>query len=168
MTDTTPTADGRPRPGALRLYYDPPGTLRLTVAGDRSYPGVKLYQAWPLSEPGRHLSLLDSKGEEIVMLPDLDGLSPESRAVAEEELRRRYLTARVERVLGIRTEFGVTYWDVETHRGRRDFVLTSISESCQWLGPDHLLIIDVGGNRYEFPNLEALDGRSRALLDTVL
>ncbi len=156
------------RPEELQLYYDPPGTLRLTARNDHSYPGVKLYQSWPLTHPAQFLSLLNSKGDEIVMVDDLSALTDSSRAVAEEELRRRYLTAKVERVTAVKSEFGVTYWDVETHRGTRDFVLTSISEASQWLSPDHLVITDVSGNRFEFASISEMDPASRALLETVL
>jgi hypothetical protein len=155
-------------PGSIRLFYQPPGTVRLSIGEERSYPTVRVYQAWPLSQPGRHISFLDGNGEEIVMLDDLDGLEPESRSVAEEELRRRYLTARIEAIAHIRTEFGVTYWHVETHRGPRDFVVQSLSESCQWLSEHHLLIMDVDGNRFDIPDRRALDPKSAAQLDAVL
>ena len=158
----------RPEPGALQLFYRPAGTLRLTVGTERSYPVVKLYQAWPLTHPGRYLSLQDSKGEEIAMVDSLEDLTPESRAVAEEELRRRYLTARVEGIDNVRTEFGVTYWNVRTNKGPRDFVVQSLTESCVWLGGRHVMIVDVDGNRFEIQDIAALDAESRRLLDMIL
>src|SRR5207248_7957855 len=85
-------------PSTLRLFYNPPGTLRLTIDDERSYHTVKLYQAWPLSQPSQHIVLQDGKGEEIAMVEALDELTTETRAVAEEELRRRYLTARIEAI----------------------------------------------------------------------
>ncbi len=155
-------------PQTLRLFYDPPGTLRLTVGEERSYPAVKLFQAAPLSKPGRYLSLQNGKSEEIVLVENLADLAPDSRAVAEEEIRRRYLTARVETILGIKTEFGVTYWQVLTDKGERDFVVQSLTESCVWLGDQHLLIIDVDGNRFEIADRRALDAASQAQLESVL
>lgn len=163
MSGSTPI-----NPDALHLFYHPPGTPRLTVGDERSYREVKLYQAWPLSFPSRFLSIVDGSGEEIVMVEDLSRLSDASRAVAEEELRRRYLTARVEAVQEIRTEFGVTYWSVVTDKGERDFVVQSMSESCVWLSDRHLLIVDVDGNRFEFPDLQAYDAATRDRLSTVL
>ena len=154
--------------GDIRLYYDPPGCLRMTVADDRSYPAVKLFLAWPLVSTRTYLSLQDSKGEEIVMLDRLEDLPAESQRTAEEELRRRYLTARIQRVTSVRTEFGVTYWDVETDRGVRDFVVQSVSESCLWLTPRHLVIVDVDGNRFEIQDMQAMDADSRRWLDSVL
>lgn len=154
-------------PKTMRLFYHPPGVARLTVGEDRSYRVVKVYQAWPLSEPGRHVSLHDEKGEEIVLLEDLSGLSTASREVAEEELRRRYLTARVEAVLDIRTEFGVTYWHVRTHRGERDFVVQSLTESAVWLGDGHVLITDADGSRFEIKGMAEMDPESRSRLELV-
>lgn len=169
MTTEQPTAPTAPiAPQDLRLFYHPPGTLRLTVGEDRSYPKVRLYQAWPLSDPGKHISIQDDKGEEIAMVPSLAEFSKETRAVAEEELRRRYLTARVETIRDVKTEFGVTYWHVDTDRGERDFVVQSLTESCVWLSDRHLLIVDVDGNRFEIPDLTALDTASRDWLGTVL
>jgi len=155
-------------PRALNLFYSPPGTLRLTIREKRSFHTVKLYQAWPLSRPGRHVSLCDGKGDEITLLESLDHLHPASRAVAEEELQRRYLTAHVEEIQGVRTEFGVTYWHVRTDRGDRDFVVQSMTDSCTWLSDVHLLITDVDGNRFEIVDRSALDALSRTKLDLVL
>jgi hypothetical protein len=165
-----PTPEAGADPKALLLFYDPPGTLRLTIADgrDRSYHAVKLYQAAPLSRPGRYLVVQNGKGEEIVLVDALSDLLPESRSVAEEELRRRYLTARVISITNVRTEFGVTYWHVDTDRGERDFVIQSLSESCQWLTDDHLLLTDVDGNRFEIASRSALDPVSRDRLAAVL
>jgi len=155
-------------PQTLNLFYDPPGTLRLTVGEERSYPAVKLFQAAPLSRPGRYLSLVNAKGEEIVLVENLQDFAPDSRPVAEEEMRRRYLTCRVQAVTHTRAEFGVTYWQVETDRGPRDFVVQSLSESCVWLSDTHLLLIDTDGNRFEIADRNALDAASQTQLDKVL
>ena len=152
---------------ALHLFYDPPGTLRLTVAEDHSYPSVKLYQASPLSRPGRYVSLQNGKGAEIIMVENLQDFPEESRPVVEEEIRRRYLTARIQAVKNIKTEFGVTYWKVATDKGERDFVVQSLSESCVWLSERHILVIDVDGNRFEIADSAALDETSRAELEKV-
>jgi Domain of unknown function (DUF1854). len=155
-------------PARLAVFFEPAGTLRLTVEEQRSYPSVKLFQAAPLSRPGQFLSFQSGKGEEILMVPSLDALNPASRAAAEEELRRRYLTAKVRAITSIRTEFGVTYWHVVTDRGERDFVVQSLSESCVWLSESHILIIDVDGNRFEIADRFALDEASRIHLESVL
>jgi hypothetical protein len=157
-----------PSAADLTLFYEPAGTLRLTIGDRWSYPQVKLYQAAPLSHPGKYLSLQSGKGEEIVMVESLEDFKPEARSIVEEEIRRRYLTARIQAITGIRTEFGVTYWHVDTDRGPRDFVMQSLSESCIWLSDSHLLLIDVDGNRFEIPDRTALDATSKTRLASVL
>ena len=153
---------------ALHLFYSPPGTLRLTVDNAYSYPVVKLYQAAPLSAPGRYLSLLNGKGDEIALVGRIEDLGDDTRAVAEEDLQRRYLTATVRAVTALRNEFGVTYWNVVTDRGARDFVVQNLSESAVWVSDRHILLIDVDGNRFDIPDRAALDSDSRARLDSVL
>ena len=156
------------RPSDLHLFYEPVGTLRLTLGDRWSYPQVKLYQAAPLSQPGKYLSLQSGKGEEIVLIESLEAFTPETRKVVEVEISRRYLTAKIREITGIRTEFGVTYWHVATDRGPRDFVMQSLSESCIWLSDTHLLLIDVDGNRFEIPDRSVLDAPSKTRLASVL
>lgn len=155
-------------PHLLHLFQHPLGTLRLTVADSYSYPVVRLYQAAPLSQPKRFLAFQDGKGEEIALVPHLNDLTAPSQTIAEEELKRRYLTARVLAITGVKTEFGATYWNVVTDRGERDFVMQSLSESCVWLSETHLLLIDVDGNRFEIPDRNTLDAQSGVRLASVL
>ena len=164
IKDREPVSD----PTTLYLFQNPPGTLRLTVADSYSYPVVRLYQAAPLSQPRKFLVLQDGKGDEIALIAQLSDLTPDAQSIAEEELQRRYLTARIEAVTNVKTEFGATYWNVVTNKGERDFVVQSLSESCVWLSDQHILLIDVDGNRFEIPDRRQLDAQSEAHLASVL
>jgi hypothetical protein len=157
-----------PEPHELRLFFAPPERLRLTVGEDRSYPTVKPVWAAPLTRPGRYLGLLDAKGDEIATVAEPASLSEESRAAVMEELRRRTLTSTIVRIEHAKVEFGATYWHTITDRGERDFVTQSLQENAQWLGPTHLLLIDVDGNRFEIPDVDALDAKSRGFVQAIL
>jgi len=152
----------------LKLFYEPKDRLRLTIEGDRSYPTVKPVWAAPLSQPEKYLALLDGKGKEIVTLPDPATLPPDSWEAAREELRRRYLTATVTAVTHAKQEFGATYWHVETDRGSRDFVTQNLQENAVWLSDAHLLLLDVDGNRFEIPDVAALNEISRRFIAVIL
>ena len=152
----------------IRLFREPPWTLRLTIDGDRSYLKVKVVRAAPLSYPDRYISILDEKDEEICMVDDLGDLDAETRALIAEELERRYLTSVIERIHSLRSEFGTSYWEVKTHRGPREFVVQNVAESAQWLGGGRLLLVDVDGNRFEIPDLDSLDKRSLGFIQQVL
>lgn len=152
----------------MNLFYQPEGRLRLTVE-DRSYLTVKPAWASPLSYPEKYLSLLDGKGKEITMVKEpAKELSRENWELIQEELRRRYLNGVVLKVLQANTEFGATYWTVETDRGLKEFVTQSLQENAQWLGPSHLLLVDVDGNRFEIPDINALDEESKKRVNNTM
>ena len=155
-------------PKSLKLFYEPKDRLRLTIGDEKSYHTVKPVWAAPLSRPGQYLAFLDGKGKEIVTLPDPSVLPPDSLTAAQEELRRRYLTATVRAVTHAKQEFGATYWSVQTDRGDRDFVTQNLQENAVWLSPTHILLLDVDGNRFEITDVSALDDASRRYLAAIL
>jgi hypothetical protein len=155
-------------PTDLNLFYEPKDRIRLTIGEDRSYMTVKPVWSAPLSQPGKYLSLLNAKGDEIVMVKEPQDLPASSWEVVQEELHRRYLTAEVHRITHAKVEFGATYWSVITNRGERDFVTQSLQENALWLSEHHLMLIDVDGNRFDIPNTQALDARSREYIHAIL
>ena len=152
----------------LKLFHEPKDRLRLTIDDDRSYHTVKPAWAAPLSHPNEYLSLLDGKGKEIVMIRNLADLPADSLAAVKVELHRRYLTATVISIVDARVEFGATYWTLDTDRGTRDLVAQNLQENAVWLSDSHLLLLDVEGNRFEIPDVNALDARSRAFVTSIL
>jgi hypothetical protein len=151
----------------IKLFYEPKDRLRMTV-GDRSYPTVKPVWSSPVARPGKYLSLLDEKGNEVAMVVDPSSLDDESRLAVETELRKRYLTAIIDRVETARQEYGATYWRVHTDRGKRDFVCENLQENALWYSSTHLMLLDTDGNRFEVPDTEKLDTHSRNLIETIL
>jgi len=161
MTIVAPKA--KPEDG-LHLFYEPEGRLRMT-SGNTSYLQVKPVWASPLSFPGKFLALVDGKDQEIVMLPEgLESLEADSRKIVEHELHRRYLNARVLSIDAVKTEFGITYWSVQTDRGPRELVTQSLQENANWMSPNVLMLNDVDGNKYEI-QVDSLDERSRKFVD---
>lgn len=152
-------------PANVTLFHDElMDRLRMTVIDDRSFVSVKPVWSAPLTRPNTYLALLNSKGDEIMMLADPKVLSQANWKAVDRELSNRYLTAQVKRILHARQEFGASYWHVETDRGVRDFVAQSLQENAQWLTDTHLLLIDVDGNRFEITDITQLDDVSRKFL----
>ena len=152
----------------MKLFYEPKERLRLTVGEEKSYLTVKPVWAAPISRPNGYLALLDGKGEEIAMLPDPRALPADSWEAVQRELRQRNLTALVTAVMSARQEFGATYWTVATDRGEREFVTQNLQENALWFSDTHLLLLDVDGNRFEIPDVSALDPRSRGYITVIL
>lgn len=147
----------------MRLFYYPEGKLRLEMDG-KCWLDVRPVWAAPLSQPKRYLGLLDGKDKEITMVTDPSTLPADQFEILENELNRRYLTAQVERIVKCSTEFGATYWTVDTDRGRKEFVTQSLQENALWMGRYQLLLIDVDGNRFEISDLRTLDPASQKML----
>lgn len=155
-------------PKRIRLSRGPNQDVQLTIQGERSFPKNKVVRAFPLSYPNRYVVFLDEKDEEIGMVENPADLDCQSRMIVEEELGKRYLVSTIRKIRSLRTDFGTTYWEVDTDRGRRDFVTQRVHENMVWLGERRLLLVDMDGNRFEIPDCASLDKKSAVLLDEVV
>ena len=148
---------------APELRVTPDG-LRLSLETGESWAGVTLCRAFPLSDPARFLGILDAEGRDIGVIADPSLLSEESRRIVAEELEARYFLPRVEKVYSVKEEYGSLYWDVETDHGRKEIVVANPRDSLVELGPTRIMMTDVDGLRYEFPDIHRLDTRTQTLL----
>jgi hypothetical protein len=152
----------------VRLQRLEDGRLRLTVGADRVHDRVQVVRALALTDPDHYVAFLDEQGQEICMIRDPAELDAAARQLLQEELERKYLTSRIQRIYSLRSEMGVAYFDVETQRGRREFVVPNVHDSARWLSERRVLFIDVDGNRFEIPDLDTLDKQSVKLVKATL
>jgi hypothetical protein len=140
------------------------GVTRLTIESDRSWAKVTVARAFPLSDPDHYLGFLDGGGKDIGLLIDPGPLDSESRAVVDEELEKRYFVPVVERVLSVKEEFGTIYWRVETDRGEKEIVARNLRDNLMELSSSRVIVTDIDNNRFEFPDINKLDGRSQGII----
>jgi hypothetical protein len=148
----------------IRLSRALSGDLILTLPDGNCFAGVQAVRAAPLSQPNRYIALLDAAGQEICLIRDLTDLAPADRLLLEEDLKARYLTSMIRRVVSVRREATMLYCEVETDRGPRELVIQNSDENVRWLGQLRVLLIDVDSNRFEVPDLNALDQKSVRML----
>jgi hypothetical protein len=129
---------------------------------------VKVLWVRPISGRGREVSIVGLDKKELCLLGSLDCLEPASRRVAEEELNRRYLVPRITRVRRTSAHFGNRYWDVQTDRGPRRFLMRDPNKNAVWVTEDRLVIRDSLGNRYEIEAFSKLDPVSRTEAERVM
>src|SRR5260370_10952327 len=154
-------------PATIRLYREPEWILNMTIGGQR-YSEVVAVRAAPLTYPDHYVCFLDANGREICIVQDPSGLDTGSRQILREELERRYLTSEIQGIHFARREAGACYFDAETSRGRREFVVQETPESIRWLGDHRLLLVDVDGNRFEAQDIRTLDRKSAKLLQSTV
>jgi len=148
-----------------RLFRDETGCLRMEIEGDRTYLDVKLAYAFPLTDPEHFIGALDGRDRSIGLFTSLEGLDPESRKLAQQALETRYFIPDIVRIFDLREEVGVVYFDVETNRGARSFVVRGLRDAIEVLDDARILIADIDGNRYNIPNWQRMDARSRRLIE---
>jgi len=136
------------------------GRLWATRPGSEEEVAVTVRYLRPLTAQ-TEVVLLDEKGAEVATVLDKDALPSDQRRLLEEALKERYHLVTVLRVNDVDVLFGTRYWSVETDRGPRWFALREPGKNVTWLGERHLVLRDTAGNRYEIPDIAALDARSR-------
>ncbi|MCS7192826.1 MAG: DUF1854 domain-containing protein [Armatimonadetes bacterium] len=124
----------------------------------------KILRAFPISDPWRYLIVYDSEGNEVGTITDFSELDANSKVIVREELERRYRIPKILRILKIERlpQTGHTRWKVETDEGVREFVVPG-SEHIYTARYPRIFLVDENGKRYEIPNLEQLDSRSKKI-----
>jgi hypothetical protein len=176
MTSAKTETNAGPAPTPLETadlrYLDPKSlrffrhgaALRLTVEAESSYLKVTVVRAFPLSHPQRYLSVRAGENKEVGVLVDAAELDEENRRLVAEELERRYVVPVIRRVIRIKERFGTVDWEVETDRGLCRFTTRNMREKVVQPSPGRYLLTDVDDNRYDVPDLAALDPASQAWL----
>jgi Domain of unknown function (DUF1854) len=157
----------RPRPRELQfsLSRDAWGQLTLTDADGVRHSNVLPIPMFPISEPGKWVSMVGADGHEIVYLEDLKRQLPaDVAAVLEEELERREFVPIIERIVWVSGNSEPCEWQVETDRGPTQFVLKS-EEDVRRIGTHQILIVDAKAIRYQIPDLRTVDTKSRRIVE---
>jgi hypothetical protein len=167
MPDVTSSELRFLEPAAAQFRRDG-ARLQFREKDDSEWGDVSLIRLFPLSEPEHWLALIAKDGTEIGVLRSLADLPAEPLRLARDELRRRYLVPQIECILACRVRDEVVEWTVRTDRGRGKFLTRNLREQVKEPLPSRLTLIDVEGNRYDIPNVLALDPDSRRRLEAQL
>ncbi len=125
----------------------------------------------PLSDPDHYISIRESDpgwGKEHGLLRRWQQLDPESRALVQEHLERRYLHPILLAIHSVKDYGGVMVCEFETDRGVREVTLRDIRDNVVYLKDGRILLTDAEGNRYDIPDSKKLDLHSSLLLARIL
>ena len=171
-TPATEEASDLPRPDELHFltptelsFRRENGRLRMKRESEEEWQEVALLRLFALTEPEKWISVANKDDKEIGVLRDLHGLSSESIACVRDELYRRYLVPEITKIYSCRQRLDMVEWNVETDRGRVTFLVRHHHDQAQQSLPRRVSLTDVEGNRYDIPDIEALDPESRKLLE---
>jgi hypothetical protein len=150
----------------LKFFRAPEGDIRLRLSFKDEWccREVRVAQLLPLSLPSQYWAIRDGEDKEIGILQDLSELDTESRRTLEEEISRHYFLPKVLSVQKVRDEYGVIVWDVTTDAGEKRYTVRNLRDSSVALSITRVLMTDVDGNRFEFPNIDLLSTAAQDVL----
>ncbi len=147
-------------PGQVR-FFEKSGQL-LASRDDESGGPVRVFfvRAFPASHPDKYLSVRywspEGDDSEWGIIRDLKDWSPETAALIETALKRRYLLRVITRVHALRLDQGYLDLDVETAETRMTFTMRWTGGSVSDFGESGKLMTDTSGNRFLVEDMEKL------------
>lgn len=165
------------RVSSIALRYLSPNEVHLSMPPSAVHPrmeldtethdDVKLVAVFPLTRREEYISVIDSEGKEIGILPSLEDMDAASKEIVREQLNRRYFSPEIETIHSLKLEAGMWLFDVTTQRGRMEFYVRGWRDSAHEVTRGHWQISSVDGQRFDILDYEELDERSKTLLDKV-
>jgi len=121
-----------------------------------------IVRCFPFSTPDQWVSLRDLDGTELGLLPTLDGLNPQARALVEEHLKDRYDIPKIQTILNIESnKEGGTTWDIDTNAGPMDFTIRGDQNLNAF--PEIVFTDAITRKRYKIPDYTKLDRASQKI-----
>ena len=117
---------------------------------DKTYDRVNVYRTFPVSEPDAYISIreADEKAREIGVVEHLNKLSADQAEMLREQLKLRYFTPEITKVIDIKTEYGYGYFNVVTNFGACRFTIHNGGGAVVSLTDTRIMITDLDGNRF--------------------
>lgn len=134
------------------------GFLYLKLGEDEQR--VSLCRQFPFELLWEFISVLDAEQNELGIIRNLDLFEGEIREMLMTELRRRYYAPEIKRIISMKERYGFSYWRVETAEGEISFTLHDTFRSIIRVNEHRAILFDVNGNRFEIPDVRALDRKS--------
>jgi Domain of unknown function (DUF1854) len=153
-----------PPPLRFLLKRDQWGQLVFVAADGKEHSPTVPVPLFPMSEPGKWISLRGPDGVELACVEDPSTLPADSWTVLKEELSRREFVPVIERIVRVSGNSEPCEWQVETDRGATRFVLQS-EDDVRRIGESQILVIDAHGTRYHIPDINAVDAKSRRIVE---
>jgi hypothetical protein len=149
---------------AFALSRNAHGKLVFMSAAGVVTENVAAVRAFPISDPGGGIALVDAQGHELIWIADLAAVPAAARALIEADLGAREFMPEIEAILTVARHASSSTWQVQTNRGRTSFMLRG-EDDIRRLGNGSLLIADDCGIHYLIRDPRALDRASRKILD---
>jgi len=131
--------------------------LHCAVKGDDVYRGVFAVRTFPIRQPDTFISLHytnpGDKEREIGIIMNLKDFPSDQQELVNISLRAHYCERIIRRIYRIRHEYGLLFFDVETDRGKEQFIMPWRGDRAEDYGDEGKVLLDAVDNRYIIPRL---------------
>jgi hypothetical protein len=158
-----PNAHVNPPP-PFSLERDQWGQLVFIAADGTRHTPVTPIPLFPISYPNSWTSIQAADGAELACIEDPSVLSSDVWQLLKEELSRQEFVPVIERIVHVSGTSEPCEWQVETDRGPTRFVLKS-EDDVRRIGDHQIVIVDAHGTRYHIPDINAVDAKSRRIVE---
>ncbi len=149
---------------ALHFTQEDSGFLTLDFEG-KTYHKVSLTRLIPFYSDDTFVSVSykidETEFREIGVIKDIRELSKEQFELVDRWLRFKYYAPTVTRIHSIKdNRMGYLFVDADTTSGRKTICINDWFSNFRMISKKMLSILDVDGNRYYIPDVNALDKKS--------
>ena len=142
--------------------------LILTENGEETRVGpVEAKRAFPFESEDEFIVLEDEKGADRGFIRSLADRSEGERAILGRALEMRYFMPKITKIEKVNDRYGFSYFKVETTSGPTEFTVRDPYKSIVQNGK-RLIITDADGNRFEIPDVDALEKKDRKKIEQYL
>ena len=134
-----------------------------------SYEGrAFLCRQFPFELEWEFISVMNEEQAEVGIIKATSLFEGAGEDLIRTELSRRYYTPVIDKIMGVKERYGFSYWRVHTAEGNVNFTLHDTYRSIIRATGGRVVLLDVNGNRFEIPDVEALDRKSHKKIELYL
>lgn len=142
------------------------GQMLTVKVNDEEYQGVYLHCSFPHTNNRIYISIRTGENKEVGIIKSMDDDFPKDVvSLLEEQIKMRYFAPEITKVIGIKEEFGYSYWDAETNSGSCEFTVRNGGGNVKLVTERKLLVIDVYGNRFVIADIKQLSEKEYRLVE---
>lgn len=142
--------------------------LDVEMFDGRRFDAVEARRLFPLTGNTKYITLLNEEAEEQAVIRDLETLMEESRENVLWALGEYYLIPKIQTIRSVNEKYGRLHLDVETDSGPYRFDVRNTHADIKQFYDGRVMIKDASDNRYDIPDVRALDEKSQRLLNPYL
>lgn len=127
-----------------------------------------LCRQFPFELEWEFISVMNEEQAEIGIIKATALFEGAGEDLLRTELSRRYYAPIIDKIIGVKERYGFSYWRVHTAEGNVNFTLHDTYRSIIRATGGRVVLLDVNGNRFEIPDVEALDRKSYKKIELYL